>query len=107
MAEFMQTYNEQIMALIEKLKKASTPAEALNLAKTQNVLLSEMATADVKTYEEIKEEVASSLADQCESTSTSVSESTTEEKSRISTIILLLSIIGVAILLVILLRLFK
>lgn len=105
MAEFMQTYNEQIMALIEKLKKASTPAEALNLAKTQNVLLSEMATADVKTYEEIKEEVASSLADQCESTS--VSESTTEEKSRISTIILLLSIIGVAILLVILLRLFK
>lgn len=93
------------MALIEKLKKASTPAEALNLAKTQNVLLSEMATADVKTYEEIKEEVASSLADQCESIS--IGESTTEEKSKISTIILLLSIIGVAILLVILLRLFK
>lgn len=69
MAQFMSTYNEQISKLAEELKNASTPAEVLNLSKKQIVLMTELTTGGVKSYEEIKkdlkQEIGSSLTDQC------------------------------------------
>jgi len=99
MAEFMSVYNNEIQNLIERMKKATTSAELLNLAKEQVVLMRELATSGVKTTEEIEKEVAERLAEQCEPTAIASGE------TKSSTIwFMLLGVVAVVILLFFILR---
>lgn len=66
---FMEVYNSQIEKLLDELRNARTPAELLNAAKKQVVLMNELTTGGVKTYDEIrtdvKKELSKELVDQC------------------------------------------
>jgi len=105
----MSVYNNEIQNLIERMKKATTPAELLNLAKEQVVLMRELATSGVKTTEEIEKEVAERLAEQCEPTAIASGETKSSTiasgETKSSTIwFMLLGVVAVVILLFFILR---